>query len=40
MKVTILNFSITPSGLEEQMLNLFVYLEMPEMQEQKNQIIE
>ena len=40
VKVTILNFSITPSGLEEQMLNLFVYLEMPEMQEQKNQIIE
>jgi dynein heavy chain len=40
VKVTILNFSITPTGLEEQMLNLFVLLEMPEMQEQKNQIIE
>jgi dynein heavy chain len=40
VKVTILNFSITPTGLEEQMLNLFVQLEMPEMQEQKNKIIE
>lgn len=31
VKVTILNFSITPVGLEEQMLNLMVLLEMPEL---------
>jgi dynein heavy chain len=39
VKVTILNFSITPIGLEEQMLNLLVLLEMPELQEKKNQIV-
>ena len=31
VKVTILNFAITPAGLEEQMLNLLVQLEMPEL---------
>lgn len=31
VKVTLLNFAITPSGLEEQMLNLLVLLEMPEL---------
>jgi dynein heavy chain len=31
VKVTILNFSITPVGLEEQMLNLLILLEMPEL---------
>jgi len=40
VKVTLLNFAITPVGLEEQMLNLLVLLEMPELQEKKNQIIE
>ena len=40
VKVTILNFSITPVGLEEQMLNLMVLLEMPELQEKKDQIVE
>lgn len=40
MKVSILNFAITPTGLEEQMLNRFVQLELPEMQEKKNQIVE
>ena len=40
VKVTILNFSITPVGLEEQMLNLLVLLEMPELQEKKTQIVE
>mmetsp|Transcript_9537 Transcript_9537/g.9134 ORF Transcript_9537/g.9134 Transcript_9537/m.9134 type:complete len:149 (+) Transcript_9537:3226-3672(+) len=40
VKVTILNFAITPEGLEEQMLNLLVQLEMPELQEKKNQIVE
>lgn len=36
VKVTILNFSITPVGLEEQMLNLLVQCELPELQEKKN----
>lgn len=40
VKVTILNFSITPVGLEDQMLNLLVLQEMPELQEKKNQIVE
>ena len=40
VKVTILNFAITPKGLEEQMLNQLVQLEMPELQEKKNQIVE
>mmetsp|Transcript_20042 Transcript_20042/g.27069 ORF Transcript_20042/g.27069 Transcript_20042/m.27069 type:complete len:688 (-) Transcript_20042:1925-3988(-) len=40
VKVTILNFSITPIGLEDQMLNLMVLLEMPELQEKKDQIVE
>ena len=31
VKVTILNFSITPVGLEEQMLNLLVLQELPEL---------
>jgi len=30
VKVTILNFAITPFGLEEQMLNQFVAQEMPD----------
>lgn len=29
VKVTLLNFAITPAGLEEQMLNQFVMLELP-----------
>lgn len=40
VKVTILNFAITPLGLEEQMLNQLVQLELPELQEKKNQIVE
>jgi len=39
VKVTLLNFAITPAGLEEQMLNLFVMLEMPDLQEKKNSIV-
>lgn len=31
VKVTLLNFAITPAGLEEQMLNQLVMLEMPEL---------
>lgn len=40
VKVTILNFAITPKGLEEQMLNLFVSLEMPDLQKKKDQIVQ
>ncbi len=32
VKVSILNFAITPAGLEEQMLNQLVQLELPELQ--------
>ena len=39
VKVTILNFAITPVGLEEQMLNQLVQQEMPELQEKKNFIV-
>jgi dynein heavy chain len=39
VKVTLLNFAITPAGLEEQMLNNFIMEEMPELQERKNQIV-
>lgn len=31
VKVTLLNFAITPTGLEEQMLNQLVMLEMPDL---------
>lgn len=40
MKVTILNFAITPFGLEEQMLNQFVGQEMPELQKKKDSIVQ
>lgn len=40
VKVTILNFAITPFGLEEQMLNTFVGLEMPELQKKKDNIVQ
>jgi dynein heavy chain, axonemal len=33
---TILNFAITLASLEDQMLNLLISLEMPELQEKKN----
>lgn len=40
VKVTILNFAITPFGLEEQMLNQFVGQEMPELQKKKDTIVQ
>ena len=40
VKVTILNFAITPFGLEEQMLNQFVSQEMPELQKKKDLIVQ
>ena len=36
VKVSLLNFTITPKGLEDQMLGVFVVTEMPEMEERKN----
>ncbi len=39
VKVTILNFAITPFGLEEQMLNQFVSQEMPDLQKKKDTIV-
>jgi len=40
VKVTILNFAITPFGLQEQMLNQFVSLEMPDLQKKKDSIVQ
>jgi len=40
VKVTILNFAITPFGLEEQMLNLFISLELPDLQRKKDMIVQ
>eukprot|EP00930_Biecheleria_cincta_P014239 TRINITY_DN1233_c0_g1_i1.p1 TRINITY_DN1233_c0_g1~~TRINITY_DN1233_c0_g1_i1.p1 ORF type:complete len:4262 (-),score=887.85 TRINITY_DN1233_c0_g1_i1:333-13118(-) len=39
VKVTLLNFAITPVGLEDQMLGILVAKERPDMEEEKNQLI-
>jgi len=39
-KITIINFAITPLGLEDQMLSELVKIEMPELEENKNKIME
>ena len=39
-KITIVNFAITPSGLEDQMLSEIIKVEMPEIEENKNRILE
>lgn len=39
VKVTIINFAITPSGLEDQMLALIVALENPQLEANKVQIV-
>ena len=39
VKVTVINFAITPSGLEEQMLAQIVALENPQMEEKKIEIV-
>ncbi|CAE7685039.1 DNAH1, partial [Symbiodinium sp. KB8] len=39
VKVSLLNFTITPSGLEDQMLGVFVVNEMPELEDRKNTLI-
>eukprot|EP00163_Fabomonas_tropica_P006846 TRINITY_DN1642_c1_g1_i1.p1 TRINITY_DN1642_c1_g1~~TRINITY_DN1642_c1_g1_i1.p1 ORF type:complete len:1696 (+),score=519.30 TRINITY_DN1642_c1_g1_i1:526-5088(+) len=38
-KVCLLNFTITPSGLEEQLLGIVVSKEKPELEEQKNEVV-
>jgi dynein heavy chain len=38
-KVTIINFGITPLGLEEQMLALVVIMESPEVEKKKSEIV-
>ena len=37
--MTVINFAITPSGLEEQMLAQIVALENPQMEEKKLEIV-
>ncbi|KAI9224756.1 dynein heavy chain and region D6 of dynein motor-domain-containing protein [Blastocladiella britannica] len=38
-KVSLLNFMITPEGLEDQLLGIVVQKERPELEEEKNQLI-
>jgi dynein heavy chain len=40
VKVSLLNFAITPFGLEEQMLYTFVIQEMPDLQKKKDLIVQ
>ena len=39
VKVTLLNFSITPEGLEDQLLGIVVQRERPELQEEKTRLV-
>jgi dynein heavy chain len=39
MKVTLLNFMITPAGLEDQLLSVAVAKERPDLETEKNQLI-
>lgn len=39
VKVTLLNFAITPTGLEDQMLGIVVAKERPDLEESKNQLV-
>jgi len=39
VKVSLLNFTITPSGLEDQMLGVFVVNELPELEERKTTLM-
>ncbi|KAF4673078.1 Dynein heavy chain 1, axonemal [Perkinsus chesapeaki] len=40
VKVTLLNFAITPEGLEDQMLGIVVSKERPELEAQKSQLVQ
>lgn len=39
MKVTLLNFMITPTGLEDQLLGIVVAKDRPDLEAEKNQLI-
>jgi dynein heavy chain, axonemal len=39
VQVTLLNFMITPTGLEDQLLGIVVAQERPDLERQKNQLI-
>ena len=39
VQVTLLNFMITPEGLEDQLLGIVVARERPELEEEKNSLI-
>ncbi|XP_014680455.1 PREDICTED: dynein heavy chain 6, axonemal-like, partial [Priapulus caudatus] len=39
IKVTIINFTVTVSGLEDQLLSDVVRLERPDLEEQRNELI-
>jgi dynein heavy chain len=39
VKVTLLNFIITPAGLEDQLLGVVVAKERPDLEVQKNQFL-
>jgi dynein heavy chain len=39
VKVTLLNFAITPDGLQDQMLGIVVLKEQPEMEEKKTELV-
>lgn len=39
VKVSLLNFTITPGGLEDQMLGVFVVNELPELEERKTTLM-
>ena len=39
VKVSLVNFTITPGGLEDQMLGTFVVTELPELEERKNMLV-
>lgn len=39
VKVTLVNFMITPLGLEDQLLGIVAAKEKPELEEKKNQLI-
>lgn len=39
VQVTLLNFMITPEGLEDQLLGIVVARERPELEEEKNALI-
>ena len=39
VKVTLLNFMITPQGLQDQLLGIVAAKEKPELEEKKNELI-